>query len=189
MKKTLILSALIAIAACSGPVVQETTLDVIPHPNAISQMEGTFNAAGASVYYGKDLDDRSKAVVKNFANQLFLTANSKGSLVEGTSAKGFVFELDVTLAHEEYIIVITKNRTLIKASGLNGFNYAIQTIKQMLPVEIFGKVPAADKDWKLPCLEIKDSPRFSYRGLHMDVSRHFFTMDEVKKYLDIMEIH
>ena len=189
MKKILLLSALIAIASCSQPEIQETTLDVVPHPNAVSQIEGTFNAASASVYFGKDLDERSEAAVKAFANQLFLTAKSKGSVVEGTSAKGFVFELDNALAHEEYIIVISKNKALVKASGLNGFNYAIQTIKQMLPVEIYGKVPAPKADWTLPCLEIKDAPRFSYRGLHLDVSRHFFTMDEVKKYIDIMEIH
>ena len=189
MKKTLILAALLALAACSEPKVQETTLDVVPHPNAVSQLEGEFKVSGASVYHGADLDDRSKAAVKAFANQLFLTSGSKGSLVEGTSSKGFVFELDKKLAHEEYTIVISKNRVSVKASGLNGFNYAIQTIKQMLPVEIYGKVPAAKKGWTLPCVEIKDKPRFSYRGLHLDVSRHFFTMDEVKKYIDVMEIH
>ena len=62
-------------------------------------------------------------------------------------------------------------------------------MKQMLPAEIYGTEAAPDKDWKLQCAEINDAPRFGYRGMHMDVSRHFFDMDMVKRYLDIMEVH
>ena len=188
MKKTLILSALLAIAACGGPK-EQTTLDVVPHPNEVYVQEGTFDASDASVYYGNDLDERSKAAVNAFAQQLFLVSGSEGSVAEGASEKGIVFELDNALAHEAYAIAVSPKKVAVKASGLNGFIYAIQTIKQMLPVEVFGNAPAANLDWTLPCVEIQDAPRFSYRGLHMDVSRHFFTMDEVKKYIDIMEVH
>ena len=188
MKLTLIVSALLAIAACSNHK-EQTRLDVIPHPNEVTVQNGTFDAAQASVYYGNDLDERSKAAVKTFAEQFMLISASNGTIAEGTCNNGFVFEADNSLAHEEYTISISDDKVIVKASGLNGFNYAIQTLKQMLPVEIFGSTPAQDKDWTLPCVEIKDKPRFSYRGLHLDVSRHFFTMDEVKKYIDIMEVH
>ena len=188
MKKTLILSALLAVAACGGPK-EQTTLDVVPHPNEVYVQDGSFDASAASVYYGSNLDERSKAAVNAFAQQLFLVSGSEGSVAEGASEKGIVFELDNALAHEAYAIAVSPKKVTVKASGLNGFIYAIQTIKQMLPVEVFGNAPAADLDWALPCVEIQDAPRFSYRGLHMDVSRHFFTMDEVKKYIDIMEVH
>ena len=188
MKKTLILSALLAVAACGGPK-EPTTLDVVPHPNEVYVQDGSFDASAASVYYGNDLDERSKAAVNAFAQQLFLTSGSEGNVAEGASDNGIVFELDNTLAHEAYAIAVSPKKVAVKASGLNGFIYAIQTIKQMLPVEVFGNAPAADLDWTLPCVDIQDAPRFSYRGLHMDVSRHFFTMDEVKKYIDIMEVH
>ena len=187
MKKTLILSALLALAACSPK--EQTTLDVVPHPNEVYIQNGSFNAAEASVYYGSNLDERSKAAIEAFAQQLFLVSGSEGTVTEGTSQKGFVFELDSTIAQEAYTINVSTGKTVVKASGLNGFIYAIQTIKQMLPVEVFGNAPAADKEWTMPCVEITDAPRFSYRGLHLDVSRHFFTMDEVKKYIDIMEVH
>ena len=187
MKKTLILSALLALAACSPK--EQTTLDVVPHPNEVYIQDGSFNAAEASVYYGSNLDERSKAAIEAFAQQLFLVSGSEGTVTEGTSQKGFVFELDSTIAQEAYTINVSAEKAIVKASGLNGFIYAIQTIKQMLPVEVFGNAPAADKDWTMPCVEITDAPRFSYRGLHMDVSRHFFTMDEVKRYIDIMEVH
>ena len=188
MKKTLILSALLAIAACGGPK-EQATLDVVPHPNEVYAQDGSFDASAASVYYGNDLDERSKAAVNTFAQQLFLTSGSEGCVAEGASDNGIVFELDNALAHEAYAIAVSPKKVAVKASGLNGFIYAIQTIKQMLPVEVFGNAPAANLDWTLPCVEIQDAPRFSYRGLHMDVSRHFFTMDEVKKYIDIMEVH
>ena len=193
MKKyTSILLALVAVFACNSPKEQTATrlsIDVVPHPNEVLAKEGTFNAAGADIHYGADLDDRSKAAINQFANQLFLTSASAGKVEEGTADKGFVFILDNSLAHEAYTIDIAEKKVTVKASGLNGFNYAIQTIKQLLPVEIYADAPAADKDWTIPAMEIKDQPRFSYRGLHLDVSRHFFTMDEVKKYLDIMEVH
>lgn len=189
MKNTLILSALIAVFASCSPAKEQATLAVVPHPNEVTVQEGSFDAANASVYYDEALDERSKAIVKRFAEQLFLVSESNGTLEEGSSKSGIVFELDNKLAHEEYTLKISENKVTVKASGLNGFNYAIQTIKQMLPVEVFGNVPVADKDWTLPCVKIQDKPRFSYRGLHFDVSRHFFTMDEVKKYIDIMEVH
>ena len=188
MKATLILPALLALMAFSSPK-EHTTLNVVPQPNEVSMQDGTFNAVSASVYYGNDLDARSKAAVKAFADQFFLTSGSTGNAIEGTSETGFVFMLDSALDHEEYAINISPSKVTVSASGLNGFNYAIQTLKQMLPVEIFGNAPAADKNWTLPCAQIKDKPRFGYRGLHMDVSRHFFTMDEVKQYIDIMEVH
>jgi len=78
---------------------------------------------------------------------------------------------------------------VVKASGLNGVLYAIETMKQMLPEEIYTARADADEDWELPYMKIQDKPRFGYRGMHLDVSRHFFDMDEVKKYLDIMAIH
>ena len=193
MKKyTSILLTLAAVVACSNPKEQAATplsLDVVPHPNEVIAKEGTFNAATADVYYGDNLDDRSKAAVNQFAEQLFMTSASNGKVEEGTADNGFVFETDNTLAHEEYTICVSDKKVIVTASSLNGFNYAIQTLKQLLPVEVFGDAPAADKDWTIPGMEIKDKPRFSYRGLHLDVSRHFFTMDEVKKYLDIMEVH
>ncbi len=192
MKKILIMAAAAIIAAsCSSEqeVSYDGTLSVVPHPQKVHTLDGTWNAKGATFNYGADLDDRSKAVINNFAKQLSLVSGSTSKVTEGNGGKGFIFILEPEMAHEAYSIVISGKGAVIKASGLNGFNYAIQTIKQMLPVEIYGDAPTSGLDWNLPCVEIVDAPRFAYRGLHMDVSRHFFDMDEVKKYLDIMEVH
>ena len=192
MKRILIMTAatILAMSCSSSKVTDATaTLSVVPHPAHVNMIGDTWNAKGATVNYDAALDKRSKDVITKFAEQLSLVTGANSKATEGNAGKGFIFRLDKSMAHEAYSIVISGKGAVIKASGLNGFNYAIQTIKQMLPVEIYGNAPTTGLNWELPCLEIVDAPRFAYRGLHMDVSRHFFDMDEVKKYLDIMEVH
>ena len=84
---------------------------------------------------------------------------------------------------------MSRNKVHVKASDFNGVLYSLETIKQMLPTEIYTGKPCNNGDWKLPYMSIEDQPRFAYRGLHLDVARHFFDVDQVKKYLDIMAIH
>lgn len=188
MKKILILlSAVITAVSCNHE--NRACLDVVPYPNEVQIKSGEFNVAGADVRYGLAVDDRTKALLNGFAQHLSLVTGSVSDVYEGIPGNGFSFILDSDMPEEHYVISVEKKVVHIRASGLSGFNYAIQTIKQMLPVEIFGKSEAADKDWVLQCCQIKDHPRFGYRGLHMDVSRHFFDMDEVKRYIDIMEVH
>ena len=188
MRRSIFLAAIAAaVISCSTAV--EEHLSVVPYPNEVSIKGGTFNAAGADVQFPADLDEASQNVIKTFAGQLALVTG-QSSTINGTSAATrFVFTYDAAMPEEAYTLKINNSTATIKASSLRGFNYAIQTIKQMLPAEIFGKTEAAGKDWTLQCVDIKDEPRFSYRGMHMDVSRHFFDMDMVKKYLDVMEIH
>ena len=186
MKKTfIILSVLLAAAACAPKNVQ--TINVVPYPNEVQVKPGGFCVAGAGVKYDAAADERTKSLIDAFAQQLSLVTGVESAVSETNGEIAFI--LDAEMPHEAYTLNVTKKGVEVKASGLNGFNYAIQTIKQMLPVEVFGKAAAADKEWTLPCVKINDAPRFGYRGLHMDVSRHFFDMDEVKRYLDIMEVH
>ena len=180
-------TAVIAAAACCNPNQKELT--VVPYPNSVDINCGLFNAKGANINYDAAIDARGTALILNFAEQLTLVSGTQNKLIEATEGNGFLFLLDETLPAEAYTLDINRRKTVVKASGLNGFNYAIQTIKQMLPVEIYGKTEAPGKEWTLLCCEIEDEPRFGYRGMHLDESRHFFGMDAVKRYLDIMEIH
>ena len=180
-------TAVIAAAACCNPNQKELT--VVPYPNSVDINCGLFNAKGANINYDAAIDARGTALILNFAEQLTLVSGTQNKLIEATEGNGFLFLLDETLPAEAYTLDINRRKTVVRASGLNGFNYAIQTIKQMLPVEIYGKTEAPGKEWTLLCCEIEDEPRFGYRGMHLDESRHFFGMDAVKRYLDIMEIH
>ena len=91
------------------------------------------------------------------------------------------------LAEEAYALTSSKKDLIIEASARNGFLYAFETVKQMLPAEVYGKERAKGSvKWVIPAVSIIDEPRFAYRGMHLDVCRHFWTVDEVKKYLDVM---
>ncbi len=59
----------------------------------------------------------------------------------------------------------------------------------MLPVAVFGQAPADPTSWEVPCLSITDYPRFAYRGMHLDVGRHFYPVPFIKKFIDLMAIH
>ena len=117
MKNTLILSALIAIVASCSPAKEQATLAVVPHPNDVTVHEGAFDASDASVYYDPALDERSKAAVSRFAEQLFLVSGSKGTLEEGPAKNGIIFQQDNRLAHEEYVLNISEDKVTVKASG------------------------------------------------------------------------
>lgn len=187
MKKTLILSALaVVLAACCQ--TEKATINVVPYPNSVDVKYGEFNAAGADFHYDAKMNDASKAIVENFAAQLTLTSGQPSVVSEGSANSGFVFKVNNAIPAEAYKIRVSRKAVRVEASDLNGFNYAVQTIKQMLPVEIFGNV-VVEKEWTLPCVVIKDAPRFAYRGMHLDVSRHFYNIEQVKRYLDVMEMH
>jgi hexosaminidase len=80
---------------------------------------------------------------------------------------------------EAYNLKVDKKTITIGGAGETGQFYALQTLMQMLPVEFKGEA-------KIPAVNITDSPRFGYRGMHLDVSRHFMPVSFVKKYIDLM---
>ena len=188
MKRILILSAIAAALLSCSPAGQ-SNITVVPYPNEVEVKAGTFNAAGAGFHCSEEIDEASMNIIRGFAAQLSMTSGKENTVDGNLSSEGFNFTVDSKLPEEAYTLKISRKGVEVKASSLNGFNYAVQTLKQMLPVEIFGKAVAEGKEWTLQCAEINDAPRFGYRGMHLDVSRHFFDMDMVKKYLDVMEIH
>lgn len=192
------------LASCSeGPLVTKSPESVIPLPQEISVGEGYLNLAGVKIVCDSGVPECAEKQISSFAADL--DAKVPGALF----GPKMYFESDPSLAEEEYVIEVTKKKATVKASNLSGYVYAIQTIKQMLPSSIWGDknstpfVPGnpADKsvqpeqaqeaysDWALPVMTIRDYPRFAYRGMHLDCSRHFFSIEEVYRYLDIMAAH
>ncbi len=188
MKRIILLSVFATLLIACG-TANNQSITVTPYPNEVQIKDGTFNAAGTNFHYSADFDEATKSIITGFAKQLSLVTGQVSAATEGKEARGFNFILDPSIAEEAYTLTVNRKGAIVKASSLKGVNYAVQTIKQMLPVEIFGKAEAADKNWTLQCVEINDAPRFGYRGVHLDVSRHFFDMNMVKKYIDIMEVH
>ena len=193
----IILSAALTFVPLIGSA-KDSVISIVPQPERIELQKGTFKAIGASVNCDAAFDARSRTAVQDFAARMSLVSGKVSSFAvpigiaasaEASSIKGFVFIRDTRLGDEEYRIEIGKKATKVYAAAYNGLLYAITTLKQMLPEAIFSTAPATGADWHLPCAVISDKPRFAYRGMHLDCSRHFFSVDAVKRYLDIMAVY
>lgn len=100
---------------------------------------------------------------------------------------GINFRFDPAIkGSEAYTLTVSRTGIDIAARKPAGFFYAVQTLRQCLPAEVERKHRA---EWSIPAVAIQDSPRFPWRGMHLDVSRHFFTVEQVKRYLDLMALH
>ena len=181
MKPHSLLALLALLAALSCGKGKPQPFQVIPMPNDVSLGKGVFSVKGAALLVDESLDAPSQAAVAAFV-QAVESATGK-ALKEGEG--GFLFTLDPALEAEEYSIRIGRKGVVVKASAQNGFLYACETLKQMLPVEIYGG-RKAKAQWVLPCATIRDKPRFAYRGMHLDASRHFWSVEETKRYIDVM---
>lgn len=97
-------------------------------------------------------------------------------------------ETGTNLGPEDYELAITTNEVVIRAADAAGWFYGVQTLLQLLPPEALAHHPQPGVTWTAPCVEIADQPRFAWRGCMLDVSRHFFTIDQVKTLLDAMAL-
>ena len=165
MKRLLTLIAVILLFVSCGQ--QDAALTVVPFPNNVKIHCGTFDAAGSQLKLDPDMDSLSMLAVADIEKHLSGGLNDRAGVIE--------FIKDSSLAPEAYKIKVAKKNVKVRASGLNGFLYAVQTLMQMLP--------------EIPCCTIEDAPRFAYRGLHLDVARHFFDVPVIKRYIDLMALH
>jgi len=166
------------LASCSH---KAESFSVIPMPNDVTLLKGTVCVKGAAVEIDPSIDKASREAIGRFV-QALETATGVKTKADGD---GFEFKYNPNLGPEQYYIEIEDDDIEVEASALNGFVYACETLKQMLPAAIYGN-KKAKADWVLPCAKIFDEPRFGYRGMHLDCSRHFWTVEETKKYIDIM---
>lgn len=189
MKK--LLFALLAGVCLTGCASRNERIAIVPYPNEVRPGRGSYAVAGAEVVCDSRADERTQRAVGEFAAQLSAVSGAESAMTvaDVPSGPGIRFVVDTSLPEEGYRLTVDANGVEARASQFNGFFYALQSIKQLLPAAIYGQSPAPEADWKLPCVEIVDAPRFAYRGMHLDVARHFFSTDEVKRYLDIMAVH
>lgn len=89
---------------------------------------------------------------------------------------------------EQYTLTVSPDGIRLRAESSAGLARGLQTLRQLLPAEIYAAMPQA-QPWVLPCVEIQDAPAFRWRGLHLDVSRHFFDVDAVCRFIEILAQH
>jgi hexosaminidase len=105
---------------------------------------------------------------------------------------GVAFRLDAALAYlgsEGYRLLVTPRGIEASAPKTAGLLYAAQTLRQLLPAEVYSTAPVVGVVWSVPCVEIEDYPRFAWRGAMLDVCRHFFSKEYVLRFIDALAMH
>lgn len=158
------------------------SLPIVPCPRQVSMGTGHFDACGAKVGT-EGLAEDETAVVRKFGRMLSKASGGR----KGKSVIRFV--RDNVLAAEEYTIDISENAVEVRSGSYSGTLYAVRTLMQLLPYGIYSGTYIPGQDWNIPCASIKDGPRFGYRGMHLDCSRHFYETDELYRLLDLMSYY
>ncbi len=163
-------------------VFSQKNIHIIPIPEKITEGNGEFNLNAKTKIISMDPDFLSLA--NNLKSQI-KSSTGWDLKVETKGNKGIVFQKIDGLDEEEYKLVSNKNGVIIRASNPHGAFYGLQTLYQLFPAEIFDHA----KSLSVPFVQIEDSPRMKYRGLMLDVGRHFFPVSFIKKYLDLMAFY
>src|SRR5262249_25048342 len=93
------------------------------------------------------------------------------------------------LGDEGYKLSVNPERIEIAANSEAGLFYGCQTLRQLLPTQIYRSAKVLNVEWTIPCVEITDAPRFNWRGGMLDTGRHFMPKEFVLKYIDLLAMH
>ncbi len=210
---------LVVLYFLGSPTFCQTTdrYTIIPQPAQLEPQAGEFIIDHTTTIVVPTTDTELKSIADQFAHQISrstgisvgvkLTAQiTLPGQTLGTNLIQLLPLRDSTMGQEGYHLDITPRQITIQAASPKGFFYAIQTLYQLLPPIVLSKGsgakgigsllednPSAQAPMLLtlsvPACRIQDKPRYSYRGMHLDVGRHFFSVDFLKKYIDLMALH
>lgn len=164
---------------------------IIPYPTSLKERKKgalALNSLKTITYVATEAQDIQNTV-NALAEQLKEVSGIELTVKESTGsseAQAINLLLDEEMDKEAYNLQVEDDRITIKASTGAGFFYALQTLKQMMPREIYGKTKAENAAWEVPFLNIEDKPHLGYRGFMLDIARHFFSKEEVKRVIDLM---
>ncbi len=182
----------LVISSCNQQekVYKESDIQIIPKVASLQINSGVFffNKNTKFVTSTDAQKIASELLIKKFKNvtgwNLELVSNAKSP-----KENKVIFKTNKDLKKEAYEINVTKKEVTISASSSAGFLYAIQSLRQLLPVEIESSKRVENIVWQVPSVSIKDGPRFPWRGLMLDLSRHFFDKEYIKETIDALSMH
>ena len=161
-------------------------LHIIPEPERITQQTGEFVLNPNTLFIIDN--DTLDAVAGYFKYKIKQSTGYQ--LADGQEAeRNYIrLALDTTLnlKEEGYKLAVLPEGIWVRSQSPQGIFYGMQTVMQLLPAEIESEQVINNIVWAMPCVEIEDEPAYSYRGMMLDVSRHFHDVAFVKKQLDIM---
>ncbi|MBD9091625.1 MAG: beta-N-acetylhexosaminidase [Bacteroides oleiciplenus] len=184
-----LLAGALALACTSCNKEQEANYQVIPLPQEVSlTQEKPFWLDGdVLIAYPENnaLLQRNAEFLSEYIRQSTDYAPKTKAIAAGEQVTNAItLGLDPGIANKEgYVLTTTPEGISINGQTENGVFYGIQTLRKSIPAEAKGATIL------IPAGEIKDEPRFPYRGMHLDVGRHFFPIEFIKKYIDLLALH
>ena len=184
--KILFISLLWAVA-CQMPIKEvvftENDLNIIPEPQSVVLGKGHFQFTQETVFV---IDPVLMPARLPFLKQFERASGFKFAIQKAAIlTNSVVIDTDKSLPKEGYTLAVTPQQISIKAADYNGALYALQTLRQLLPNEVESS-ELVKRDWLVPAVTITDTPQYQWRGLMLDVSRHFFPKEYILKTLDRM---
>ena len=180
------------LAALVVALALDSGFAIVPRPVHLTPKPGSFTLTGATVV---TTDRASQALGYMLADYLFPATGFRLAVRSSAPTPGvpvISLRLDSTLrtlGDEGYRLDVSRSRVAIRAARPAGVFYAIQTLRQLFPPAILREAKVTGTPWTIPAVAIEDYPRFSWRGMHLDVGRHFMPKRFVKKYLDLLALH
>ena len=185
IKKILCISVLWVVACQSQKEAVFTMKDlaVIPQPESVVLGKGSFRFTKETIFVS---DVSLTAAARLFAEQFERASGIKLPIKkEAVTTNYIALVVDKSLPKEGYSLVVQPEHISIVAADYNGALYALETLRQLLPKEFESTTPVKT-DWAVPAVTITDAPQYAWRGLMLDVSRHFFPKEYILKTLDRM---
>jgi len=175
---TLFVAIMMASVVCAAECV------IVPRPVSFEPQKGKVTLNSKSVVFVADKSLMHPATM--FCSYVAAEKGLQLSVVESLpKGRGVIsLSIDKSLATEEYLLEVTKQGIVIKGGSEQGVFYGLQSLRQV----VFHSKGNAKKV-SVECMTVKDKPHFGYRGGMLDVCRHFFSVDEVKRYIDILALH
>jgi hexosaminidase len=181
-------------AALSIPTVPDPELVVIPAPVSMESSADYFTLPGVVTIAAPAQGSARQALtpaLEMLKTRISVPTGHAVTISGKTNSSATIQftlneKMDDVLGAEGYHLSVTPKHILIRANQPAGLFYGIQTLLQLFPVEIESRDLVKTRDWQVRCVTITDYPRFAWRGLMFDVSRHFFGKQDVKTFIDQM---
>ncbi|WP_231464251.1 beta-N-acetylhexosaminidase [Pedobacter sp. Leaf132] len=170
-------------------VAMQTPIAIIPQPVSLMKKSGTFTLPENIVIQAQKSGDLKQSIA--FLSDRITTATGKFVSTANSAAHPTIKLIlntqdDTQLGNEGYKLNVNPTQIVITANKPAGIFWGVQSLVQLFPAEIESKEVVKNIKWQAPCVDVIDYPKLGWRGLMFDVARHFFTKDEVKRFVDDM---
>ncbi len=192
MKTFNVIALFVLMISCGSPITTnfvESDIKIIPKPAQLTLKKGSFTFNKSTVVVTEAAFNKPVELL----NRKFKSAAGFSLVIvepqEAPNSNLIELILNKDMLKDGYKLTISESKITISASEFGGFLYGIQSLIQLLPVEIESNTLQPNIDWQVPSLVIEDTPRFKWRGLMLDVVRHFYGKEYIKKVIDGLAMH